>query len=78
VAKSSESRKSNVETRLILPKNGRTQRRIQKANSTKLVRRKFLHLGSGRCRAPGHVADRRGASLSYSAYHHDRGAAPRM
>jgi tripartite-type tricarboxylate transporter receptor subunit TctC len=47
VGKSSESRKSNVETRLILPRNGQTQRRMKKLKSTKLVRRQFLHLAAG-------------------------------
>jgi tripartite-type tricarboxylate transporter receptor subunit TctC len=52
VGKSSESRKSNVETRLILPRNGQTQRRMKTLKSTKLVRRQFLHLAAGAAALP--------------------------
>jgi tripartite-type tricarboxylate transporter receptor subunit TctC len=52
MGKSSESRKSNVGTRPILPKNGRTRRRIPKVDATKLVRRRFLHLAAGTAALP--------------------------
>jgi tripartite-type tricarboxylate transporter receptor subunit TctC len=53
VGKSSESRKSSAKARLIVPNNGRTQRRTRKVNAIKLVRRRFLHLAAGTAVLPG-------------------------
>jgi tripartite-type tricarboxylate transporter receptor subunit TctC len=52
LSKISENRKSTVEGRPISPKNGRPQRRVQRVNSTKLVRRRFLHLAAGTAALP--------------------------
>jgi tripartite-type tricarboxylate transporter receptor subunit TctC len=52
VGNGSEGRKSSVEACLIVPKYGRTQRRIRKVNATELVRRRFLHLAAGAATLP--------------------------
>lgn len=53
MGKSSESRKSTVATRLILPTNGRTLlRRPRGANASNLPRRRFLHIAAGAAALP--------------------------
>ena len=70
---SSESRKSNVETRLILPKNGQTRRSAQKVKSTKLVRRRFLHLAAGTAALPATTRLAWAQAYPRRNRHHNRG-----
>jgi len=58
MGKSSESRKSAVETRLIVPRKGRTQRRHPRgANASNLPRRQFLRFAAGAAALPAVAHD---------------------